>query len=62
MMAAWYLVILVHAGAMSSSGSVALTKIPMESEKACQVALAKAKGPLSPGRKAYSAVCLKTGE
>lgn len=59
MIATWYLVILVHA--MSSSDSVALTKIPMESEKACQVALAKAKGPLSPGRKSYAAVCLKTG-
>jgi hypothetical protein len=55
----WVLVLYIYAGMMAQGDSVALTTVPMESEKACRVAGEAAKGLVAGTTKNTRYVCVR---
>jgi hypothetical protein len=55
----WVLVLYVYAGIMAKGDSVALTTVPMESEKACRLAGNAANALVSGSTKNVRYVCVR---
>lgn len=55
----WVLVIYIYAGMLAQGDSVALTTVPMESEKACRIAGDAANGLVKGSTKNVRYVCLR---
>jgi hypothetical protein len=55
----WVLILFIHAGAWAQGDSVALTTVPMESEKACRLAGEAAKPLVSGTTKNTRYICVR---
>lgn len=55
----WVLVLYIYAGTFAQGDSVALTTIPMETEKACRIAGDAARGLVSGTTKNTRYVCVR---